>query len=74
MLHAVNAAGTVESCTKVGSLFALRILEQHDAAGGEVLHLVLDESGALLRYVVAADGEARAVELVGAAAPVAAPR
>ncbi len=71
VLHTVNAAGTVQSCTKVGSLFALRILEQRDAAGGEVVHVVEDESGARLRYVVATDGEARAVELV-APSPVAA--
>jgi len=64
VLHAVNRAGTVESCTKVSSLFALRILDQREAAGGEVVHLVRDDSGAVLRYVVAPDGEARAVELV----------
>lgn len=73
VLHAVNRAGTVESCTKVGSLFALQIVEQRDAAGGEVVHVVDDESGARLRYVVAADGEPRAVELL-APAPVASAR
>lgn len=64
VLHAVNPAGTVLSCTPVGSLFTLRIVSEAEAAGGEVVEVVRDESGALLRFVVQPDGEPRAVALV----------
>jgi hypothetical protein len=64
VLHALSPAGTVLSCTKVGSLYRLPIESQTDAAQGEVIQLVRDESGALVRYVVQADGEPRAVTVV----------
>jgi hypothetical protein len=62
--HEVNAAGTVQSCRPVGRLDALRIVTQQPAAGGEVVHVARDASGALVRFVVAADGEPRAVALL----------
>jgi hypothetical protein len=64
VLHALNAAGTVLSCTKVGSLYALPIESQTDAAGGEVIQVVQDDSGAKVRYVVQTDGEPRAVTVL----------
>jgi hypothetical protein len=64
VLHMVNSAGTVLHCTRVGSLFTLPIVSQTEAAGGEFVHVVRDASGAVLRYVVQADGEARAVVLL----------
>lgn len=62
--HEVNRAGTVQSCRTVGSLFTLRILEQKAAADGEVVEVVRDVSGALLRFAVGPDGEPRAVALL----------
>jgi hypothetical protein len=62
--HEVNRAGTVQSCQAVGSLFTLRVIEQRAARGGEVVEVVRDRSGALLRLAVGADGEPRAVALV----------
>lgn len=62
--HVVNRAGTVQSCRAVGSLFSARVEEQRPAAGGEVVQLVRDATGALLRFVVGADGEPRAVTLL----------
>jgi hypothetical protein len=59
--HEVNRAGTVQSCREVGSLFTSLVQDQRPAAGGEVVQLVRDASGALLRVVVGADGEPRAV-------------
>lgn len=64
VLHVVTPAGTVVSCTPVGSLYALPIESQTDAAGGEVVHVVRDDSGARIRYVVQADGEPRAVTVI----------
>jgi hypothetical protein len=64
VLHVLSPVGTVLSCTKVGSLYTLPIESQTDAAGGEVVHLVRDDSGALVRYVVQADGEPRAVTVL----------
>jgi hypothetical protein len=64
VLHNVDAAGTVLHCTKVGSLFTLPVVSQTPAAGGEVIEVVRDESGAVLRFVVQADGEPRAVVLL----------
>jgi hypothetical protein len=65
--HEVNAAGTVQSCRKVGSLLALRVVAQQPAAGGEYVQVARDASGALVRYVVDADGEPRAVALLAPA-------
>jgi hypothetical protein len=62
--HEVNRAGTVQSCRTVGSLFTLRLLEQKAAAGGQVVQVVRDASGALLRFAVGPDGEPRAVALL----------
>ncbi len=62
--HEVNRAGTVQSCRAVGSLFALRVIDQRRAASGEFVHVVRDASGALLRFAVGADGEPRAVALL----------
>jgi hypothetical protein len=70
VVHLITAAGTVESCDKVGSLFRLPVVQQDFVAGGEVLQVSRDESGALVRWVVRADGEPRAVAVVPAA-PVA---
>jgi hypothetical protein len=67
VVHNVTAAGTVLSCTKVGSLFALAVQSQTDATDGEVVQIVRDDSGAILRYVVQADGEPRAAELISPA-------
>lgn len=67
VIHEVNRVGTVLSCRTVGTLQLLRVVEQRDAAGGEVVHVVRDDSGALLRYVVDRDGEPRAVALVAPA-------
>jgi hypothetical protein len=64
VVHMVTPAGTVDSCEKVGTLFALPLLEQTFVAGGEVVHVARDESGAIVRYVVRADGEPRAVAVV----------
>jgi hypothetical protein len=64
VVHVVNGAGTVQSCETVGSLFALPLEEQTFAAAGEVVELARDLSGALVRYVVQADGEARAVAVL----------
>jgi hypothetical protein len=62
--HEVNRAGTVQSCRTVGTLFTLRILEQRPAAGGEVVEVVRDASGALLKFAIGLDGEPRAVALL----------
>jgi hypothetical protein len=62
--HEVNAAGTVQSCRKVGSLLSLRLVSQRQAAGGEYVHVARDASGALVQYVVDAEGEPRAVSLL----------
>ncbi len=62
--HEVNAAGTVQSCTPVGRIQALRVVAQQPAAGGEVIEVARDASGALVQVVVAADGEPRAVALL----------
>lgn len=67
VLHEVTRAGTVLSCRTVGALLAMRVVEQRDAAGGEVVHVAHDTSGAVVRYVVGADGEPRAVKLVAPA-------
>jgi hypothetical protein len=67
VLHEVSRAGTVLSCRTVGQLLTLRVIEQREAAGGEVVQVARDGSGALLRYVVAADGEPRAVTVVAPA-------
>lgn len=65
--HEVNAAGTVQSCRKVGALQELRIVAQHPAGGGEFLQVARDASGALVQYVVSPDGEPRAVALLAPA-------
>jgi hypothetical protein len=65
--HEVNAAGTVQSCRTVGSLQALRIVAQQPAADGEFLQVARDASGALVQFVVAEDGEPRAVALLAPA-------
>jgi hypothetical protein len=62
--HAVNRAGTVQTCRKVGSLFTLRVIDQQPAHGGEVVEVVRDATGALLRLAIGRDGEPRAVALV----------
>lgn len=62
--HVVNRAGTVQVCRPVGSLFALRMVEQRPAPNGEYVEVVRDASGALLRFAVGADGEPRAVALI----------
>ncbi len=62
--HVVNRAGTVQVCRPVGSLFALRMVEQRPAPNGEYVEVVRDGSGALLRFAVGADGEPRAVALI----------
>jgi len=62
--HDVNRAGTVHVCREVGSIFTLRVIEQRPTPTGEVIHVVRDASGALLRYAVNADGEPRAVALL----------
>jgi hypothetical protein len=67
VLHEVSRAGTVLSCRTAGRLLTLRVIEQREAAGGEVVQVARDASGALLRYVVAADGEPRAVTVVAPA-------
>jgi hypothetical protein len=67
VLHEVGRAGTVLSCRTVGRLLTLRVLEQREAAGGEVVQVARDASGVLLRYVVAPDGEPRAVTVVAPA-------
>lgn len=67
VLHEVSRAGTVLSCRTVGALLAMRVIEQRDAAGGEVIHVARDASGAILRYVVGPDGEPRAVTVVAPA-------
>jgi hypothetical protein len=67
--HEVNRAGTVQSCRKVGSLFTMRIIDQRPAPGGEVVHVVRDASGAILRLAVGKDGEPRAVALVAPPPP-----
>jgi hypothetical protein len=67
VLHEVSRAGTVLSCHTVGRLLTMHVIEQHEAAGGEVIQVARDASGALLRYVVGADGEPRAVTLVAPA-------
>jgi hypothetical protein len=64
VLHVLNPVGTVLSCTKVGSLYTLPLVSQTAAAGGEVVHVARDDSGALVRYVVQADGEPRAVTVI----------
>jgi hypothetical protein len=64
VVHQLTAAGTVESCEKVGSLLALPLVAQTFAAGGEVVHVARDESGALVRYVIQADGEPRGVTVL----------
>jgi hypothetical protein len=61
--HEVDRAGTVQACRTVGSLFRMRVLEQA-ARGGEVVEVVRDASGALLRFAVDPDGEPRAVALL----------
>jgi hypothetical protein len=40
------------------------VLSQTEAAGGEVVQVVRDDSGAILRYVVQSNGEVRAVALL----------
>jgi hypothetical protein len=67
VLHEVSRAGTVLSCRTVGRLLTLRVLEQREAAGGEVVQVARDASGALLRFVVGADGEPRAVAVIAPA-------
>jgi hypothetical protein len=67
VLHEVSRAGTVLSCRTVGRLLTMRVIEQREAAGGEVVQVARDATGALLRYVVGADGEPRAVTLVAPA-------
>jgi hypothetical protein len=67
VLHEVSRAGTVLSCRTVGRLHTMRVIEQREAAGGEVVQVARDVSGALLRYVVGADGEPRAVTLIAPA-------
>jgi hypothetical protein len=62
--HLVNHAGTVQSCRRVGTLFTAPVVEQRPAAAGEVVEVVRDGSGALLRLVVQADGYPRAVALL----------
>jgi pyruvate/2-oxoglutarate dehydrogenase complex dihydrolipoamide acyltransferase (E2) component len=62
--HLVNHAGTVQSCRRVGTLFTAAIVEQRPAPAGEVVEVVRDGSGALLRLVVQADGYPRAVALL----------
>jgi hypothetical protein len=64
VVHVVNAAGTVESCEKAGSLFALPVVEQTFVRDGEVVEVVRDDSGALVRWVVQADGEPRGVTVL----------
>ncbi len=64
VLHTLGPAGTVLHCTKVGSLLTLPLVSQTEAAGGEVVEVVRDDSGALLRFVVQRDGETRAVVVV----------
>jgi hypothetical protein len=67
VLHEVNRVGTVLSCRAVARLQALRIVQQRDAVGGETIHVVRDDSGAILRYVVDREGEPRAVALIAPA-------
>jgi hypothetical protein len=69
VVHVVTPAGTVDSCEKVGSIFTMPVVEQTFAGGGEVVQVARDESGALVRWVVQADGEPRAVTVL-AEAPV----
>ena len=59
--HVVNRAGTVQVCRTVGSLFALRVVDERPAPNGEFVHVVRDASGALLRFAVGTDGEPRGV-------------
>ncbi|HEX9242101.1 MAG TPA: hypothetical protein VF875_06620, partial [Anaeromyxobacter sp.] len=66
VVHVVTPAGTVESCEKVGTLFALPVVEQTFAGGGEVVQVARDESGALIRWVVRADGEPRGLTVLEA--------
>jgi hypothetical protein len=68
VLHEVTRAGTVLSCSTVGRLFAMRVVEQRDAADGEIVQVVRDASGAVLQYVVGADGEPRGLTVVAPAA------
>jgi hypothetical protein len=67
VLHEVTRAGTVLSCRTVGALLSMRVVEQRSAAGGEVVQVAHDTSGAVVRYVVGADGEPRAVTLIAPA-------
>jgi hypothetical protein len=61
----LNRYGTVLTTRTVGSLLTLRILEQTDAAGGEVVTRALEPvTGRVVRYVVDPEGEPRAVELL----------
>lgn len=45
-------------------LLSLRVIEQRPAEGGELVQVVRDASGALLRFAVGADGEPRVVALL----------
>jgi hypothetical protein len=60
----VNRAGTVHVCREVGSIFTLRVLEQRPTTTGEVMQVVRDASGALVRFTIGRDGEPRAVALL----------
>lgn len=70
VLHEVDRdSGLVRSCTPVGSLHRMQLLEQRPGPAGATVHTVRDESGALLRYTVGNDGEPRGVVLVSPAPP-----
>ena len=60
----MTPAGTVLNCRTVGTLSAIPVVEQREAAGGEVVQVARDSSGAVLRYVVNAEGEPRALTIV----------
>jgi hypothetical protein len=70
VLHEIDSAsGLVQSCTEVGSLYRMQVLDQRPGPGGSVTQTVRDDSGALLRFDVGHDGEPRAVVVVSPAPP-----